>query len=102
VLSADKTMRLLYPDPDDPLNPRMPDGLFDIAGIIKQDMPPADDAARMAQRIRQVGLDRILYGSDGATGGNLPPREAWLALRQLPLTDDEFAQIAGNRAPYLR
>ena len=59
-------------------------------------------AERMAKRIRRVGVERILFGSDAATVGNLPPREAWVAFRQLPLTDEEFRTIAANVAPYLR
>jgi hypothetical protein len=62
----------------------------------------AADAALVARRIRQVGVDRILYGSDAAAGGNLRPREGWAAFRRLPLTEDEFERIASNVAPYLR
>lgn len=51
---------------------------------------------------RQVGVDRIPYGSDAAAGGNLPPREAWAAFRRLPLTAAEFDTIARNVAPYFR
>ena len=56
----------------------------------------------MAQRLRQIGIDKILYGSDAATPGNLRPAEAWQAFRKLPLTDAEFAKIATNVAPYMR
>lgn len=47
-------------------------------------------------RIRQIGLERILYGSDG------PPQAAWTAFTQLPLTTAEIQAIAGNVAPYMR
>jgi predicted TIM-barrel fold metal-dependent hydrolase len=50
----------------------------------------------VAARIRQIGLGRILYGSDG------PPKTAWTAFTQLPLTADEIATIASNVAPYMR
>ncbi|MFZ5828047.1 MAG: hypothetical protein ACOY94_27390 [Bacillota bacterium] len=56
----------------------------------------------MAQRIRQVGVERTLYGSDAALGDNLRPREGWAAFRQISLREEEFAVIAGNVAPYLR
>lgn len=56
----------------------------------------------IATRLRQLGLRRILYGSDAASGGNLPPREGWAAFRRLPLTEAEFKIIAGNLAPYMR
>jgi predicted TIM-barrel fold metal-dependent hydrolase len=52
--------------------------------------------------MRKIGLDRILFGSDAATGGNLPPWQAWVAFRQLPLSEAEFRVIAGNVAPYMR
>ena len=82
-------------------DPRMKNVWFDISGIVTSDMPPAD-AARLVQKIRDVGVDRVLYGSDSARGGNLAPREYWAAFRKLPLTDSEFARIARNVAPYLR
>lgn len=50
----------------------------------------------VAARIRQLGLERILYGSDG------PPQAAWIAFTQLPLTAAEIATIASNVAPYMR
>jgi predicted TIM-barrel fold metal-dependent hydrolase len=54
----------------------------------------------MVKFIRRIGLKRILYGSDAATGSNLRPRESWEAFRQLKLSDKEFKAIAGNVAPY--
>jgi predicted TIM-barrel fold metal-dependent hydrolase len=56
----------------------------------------------VATRIRQLGVQRVLYGSDGAAGDNLRPREAWAAFRKLPLSEEEFATIASNVAPYMR
>jgi len=56
----------------------------------------------IATRIRQLGVGRILYGSDGAGGGNLSPREAWAAFRKLPLSDAEFRTIEKNVAPYMK
>lgn len=74
---------------------------FDVASIADRGLTP-DAAALMAQRIRQIGVERVLYGSDSAQGGNLRPREAWAAFRRLPLTEEEFAQIARNLPPYFR
>jgi uncharacterized protein len=55
----------------------------------------------IALRIRQIGLRRILYGSDAA-GAHPPPREAWAAFRkEIPLTEEEFRIIANNVLPYL-
>jgi len=74
---------------------------FDVTTIVTRNMP--DERAKLAAtRIRQLGLDRILYGSDAASGTNLPPREGWAAFRQLPLSDAEFQTIANNIAPYMR
>jgi predicted TIM-barrel fold metal-dependent hydrolase len=56
----------------------------------------------IARRIREIGVDRILYGSDGAGGGNAEPKAAWAAFRELPLTEAEFQTIAANVAPYMR
>ncbi|HEX2572475.1 MAG TPA: amidohydrolase family protein [Polyangia bacterium] len=54
----------------------------------------------MVRRMRQIGLGRILYGSDA---GKAEPRESWAAFAQkMPLTDGELRAIAGNVAPYLR
>ena len=74
---------------------------FDVAGIMDSSVTPAQ-AALMVQRIRRVGMDRILYGSDAAVGGNLRPREGWAAIRRLPLTSEELDRIAHNIPPYFR
>ena len=61
-------------------------------------------SALLVKRIRQIGVKRILYGSDAAVGSNpnLLPREAWKAFYRLELTKKEIKTIAGNVAPYLR
>ena len=60
----------------------------------------ASISRKLPMRIRQLGVQRILYGSDAATVGNLPPKEGWAAFRQIPLTDEEFTAIANNLSPY--
>jgi len=74
---------------------------FDLAGIMDSTITSAQ-GARMVQRIRRVGVDRILYGSDAAVGGNLRPLQGWAAVRRLPLTPAELDRIARNVAPYFR
>jgi predicted TIM-barrel fold metal-dependent hydrolase len=74
---------------------------FDVAGIVDSSVT-GNQAALMVRRIRQVGADRILYGSDAAVLDFLRPRQEWAAFRRLPLTPDEFTRIAGNVAPYFR
>ena len=57
----------------------------------------------LADRIRQIGLDRILYGSDAAFENHPDPQGSWAAFRNgLPLSSAEFEQITHNVAPYLR
>jgi uncharacterized protein len=73
---------------------------FDVASNVDLNIS-ASNAALVAKRIRQVGVGRVLYGSDAAIGDNLRPRESWAAFRRLPLTEEEFIKIAGNKAPYL-
>lgn len=58
----------------------------------------SETTALMVRRMRQIGFSRLLYGTDSPT----QPGDAWEAFRRLPLTHAEFAQIAANRAPYLR
>jgi predicted TIM-barrel fold metal-dependent hydrolase len=81
-------------------DPRTRQLWFDVATVVDRTIAPAQ-AERVAQRLRQVGLERVLYGSDAAVGDNLRPREGWAVFRRLPLTEDEFAQIVRNVAPYL-
>jgi predicted TIM-barrel fold metal-dependent hydrolase len=74
---------------------------FDISSNAFPSNPP-EISDLLVKRIRQIGVKRILYGSDAAAGNNLQPREAWEAFRQLKLTEKEIKTIAKNVAPYLR
>ena len=82
-------------------DPRMAHVYFDVSGVVGLG-EWQDKVGKIAERIRQLGLERVLYGSDGAGGGNLAPREAWATFRKLPLTDSEFQTIANNIAPYMQ
>jgi predicted TIM-barrel fold metal-dependent hydrolase len=82
-------------------HPAMRNVYFDVASIAQNDTTP-DAAALLVKRLRQIGLNRVLYGTDSAQGDNLRPREAWAAFRKLPLTEAEFRQVAGNVAPYFK
>jgi predicted TIM-barrel fold metal-dependent hydrolase len=73
---------------------------FDVATVVDRNIS-ADNAALVVKRIRQVGVNRILYGSDAAVGDNAP-RAGWASFRRLPLTRRELDTIASNVAPYLR
>ena len=81
-------------------DPRTAHLYFDVSGIGISAMSP-ERKQLMVARIRQIGLDRILYGSDGAAPGH-GPREYWASFETLPLTSAEFRAIASNVAPYMR
>jgi uncharacterized protein len=74
---------------------------FDVATMANPEITPQQQE-KLAQRIRQIGAGRILFGSDAAAGKNLRPKESWAAFRQLPLSEAEFRKIAGNVAPYMK
>ena len=58
-------------------------------------------AALLTKRMRQIGMDRILFGSDTPFPGK-GPREYLERWHKLPLTPEEFQGIESNIAPYLR
>jgi len=83
-------------------NPLMKNLYFDVTGSVYGSQPAATYDT-LASRMRTIGLERVLFGSD------LPfyPQEkvagAWAKFREFtPLTDDELRVVAGNVAPYAR
>ena len=80
--------------------PRVAKLWFDVSGIAGIGGWPRP-AARVAERIRQLGTGRVVWGADGAAGGNTPGA-AWRAFREIPLTPAELETIRTNVAPYLR
>jgi predicted TIM-barrel fold metal-dependent hydrolase len=73
---------------------------FDLTGAV-DDKTPADKVAQLTSRIRQIGVERVVFGSDLAPNPDL--RTAWAMFRKrIPLTDAEVSAIAGNEAPYMR
>jgi predicted TIM-barrel fold metal-dependent hydrolase len=74
---------------------------FDVASNAHPENP-LEISDLMVKLIRQIGVKRILYGTDGASPSNLQPRESWEAFLQLKLSKKEIKTIAGNVAPYLR
>jgi hypothetical protein len=81
--------------------PGMRNLYFDVATNVTAETS-GDEAALIARRIRQVGLRRVLYGSDlGPPGGSI--RAGWEIFRtKLPLSPAEIAIIAGNRTRFAR
>ena len=82
-------------------DPRVKNVWYDVTTIVRPDAT-AEDRALYARRIRELGVKRVLYGSDGAFGGNLPPHKAWPLFRTIPLSEQEFHQIATNKPPHIR
>lgn len=84
-------------------DPRTRNLWFDVTTIAHPNNPP-ERSAMVAKRIRQIGVKRILYGSDASVGSNpnLKPREGWAELFKLGLTEKEIRSIAKNKAPYFR
>lgn len=81
-------------------DPRMTHVYFDVSGIAGYGKW-TEKAELIVARIRQIGIERILFGSDGARGGGLSPNDAWQKFLQLPLSDTEARKIASNVAPYM-
>lgn len=83
-------------------DPRTKNLMFDVTTVIDRKTSPAQ-AKLVASRLRQLGLQRILYGSDTPTADHQTPAEGWAAFRdKLDLTDEELRTIARNRPPYAR
>jgi predicted TIM-barrel fold metal-dependent hydrolase len=84
-------------------DPRTRNLYFDIAEIALAAGKSDQTLQAIAKRMRQIGLGRMLYGSDGPVPETLTPRQSWESTRtQLPLTEEEFKIVANNVAPYLR
>jgi predicted TIM-barrel fold metal-dependent hydrolase len=92
----------MYADAVSGRDPRFANVYFDVAELA---LVVTDKARlqKLADRMRQIGLHRILYGSDAPETEAKPPAEAWALFRaSVPLSDEEMRIIAGNVAPYLR
>jgi len=74
---------------------------FDVTAVANYVESPVR-ARQIVARMRDIGVDRLLFGSDGTAGGNLSPKDAWTAFCRLPLTRKELDRVAANVAPYLR
>jgi predicted TIM-barrel fold metal-dependent hydrolase len=59
------------------------------------------EAPLLAQRIRDIGVSRILYGSDAPIKGNYPA-DALQRWHSLPLTAAEFLAVETNVASFLQ
>jgi predicted TIM-barrel fold metal-dependent hydrolase len=78
-------------------DPRTKNLYFDVATVA--DGQSKEVLKTFAARIRQVGLRRVLFGTDA---GPPPAHQSWMTFRTtVPLTEEEIRTIAGNQAPYL-
>jgi predicted TIM-barrel fold metal-dependent hydrolase len=82
-------------------DPRMRNVYFDVATNVHAETTP-QAAAAIASRIRQVGVARVLYGSDlNPPGGSIS--SGWEIFRnKLPLTEAELRTIASNVLRFAR
>ena len=80
---------------------RMKNVWFDATVVVRPDMSP-DELQRIAARIRQIGVKRLLYGSDAPASPFTYPKAGWAAFQRLPLTKAELRGIANNVTPYMR
>lgn len=75
---------------------------FEVAQASLVEGRSDDNLRKIAARMRQIGMDRILYGSDGPYGNGLPPRQMWADFQvKVPLSRREFQKIARNVLPGL-
>lgn len=82
-------------------DPRVAHLYFDVSGITGAEASEGR-ADEIAQRIRDIGVEHLLYGSDGGDPTDPPAKEAQKALRKLPLSRKEFRTIESNVAPYIK
>src|SRR6478672_5239816 len=82
-------------------DPRMRNLYFDVATVVTAESTP-EEVALVARRIRQVGSQRVLYGSDlSPPGGSI--RAGWEIFRsRTPLTAVELQTIAENVTRFVR
>ena len=80
---------------------RMKNVWFEVAGVVQARLP-AHRLRQIAARIRQIGVERVLYGSDAAASPDAYPKAGWAAFGRLPLSEAEFRLIANNITPYMQ
>ena len=83
-------------------DPRVRNMLFDVTTLVDPKTSPAR-LKLVASRLRQLGMRRIVYGSDTPDPEHMKPHEGWAAFRdRLGLTDAELRTIASNLPAYAR
>ena len=75
---------------------------FDLTTVVTETQSQ-ETIDLITRRLRELGLDRIVFGADTPAGSRAEPIMAWATIRRrLTLTDEELKLIASNLAPYLR
>ncbi|MFL5637933.1 MAG: amidohydrolase family protein, partial [Gemmatimonadaceae bacterium] len=81
---------------------RMKNVFVDVASNVTA-MTSPQSLELIARRLREFGLDHVLFGSDRIPSvANEDPATAWQSFHRVPLSEDEFRTVASNLAPYLR
>ena len=71
---------------------------FDLAAVVLPESPGS--YASLPERMRDIGFDRLLFGTDWDEFEPLAYRE--MLRRTLSLSEGEWDELFGNEAPYLR
>ncbi len=71
---------------------------FDLAAVATFEAEPQK---RLLSQLREIGFDRILYGSDWTSPRSLHARQMFLRLVLLGITDTEWETMMSNQAPFL-
>lgn len=74
---------------------------FDVAQAAQM-ATTTRERKEVAERMRQIGFGRLLYGSDGPQWSGSQPKEQWAQFSTcMPLSPAEFDSLGRNAAPYL-
>lgn len=82
-------------------DPRMKNVYVDVSSNVTAEITPAA-ASLVAQRVRELGVQRVLYGSDLSVPGGSVSRGWEIFRTEIPLTPAELRQIANNRTRFVR
>lgn len=81
-------------------DPRTNGLYFDECSVPSLESTP-EEGIKIAEAIRRVGVQRVLFGSDMSVSGNPELKESWEIFKaKVPLTAAEFQVIARNVPPY--
>jgi len=80
-------------------DPRLRKVYFDVATNVTEDITLAE-AGLVAQRLRQVGIGHLLYGSDLSPPGGSIGRGWEIFRAKVPLTSTELQQIASKQLDF--